>query len=93
MTWLTTRVFCHDCLAYVTACCRTLQECVLESGDTCDVKATATVVFADGADDASGGSSARGVDSISNKENLQKVASSARVEASDVRHFFFITCS
>lgn len=48
------------------------------------MSATATVVYAPGADDASGGSSARGVESISKKENLQKIASSAGVEASDV---------
>lgn len=59
------------------------QECVLENGDTCTVKATATVVYSSGED--SGGNSARGVDSISNKENLQKIASSAGVEGSDVR--------
>lgn len=45
------------------------------------------MVYEAGADDASGGSSARGVDSISQKENLQRVASSAGVEASDVSFF------
>lgn len=60
------------------------QSCSLDDGETCDVSATATVVYAAGADDASGGSSARGVESISRKENLQKIASSAGVEASDV---------
>ncbi|CAN0303644.1 unnamed protein product [Ectocarpus sp. 12 AP-2014] len=59
-------------------------ECVLENGDTCTVRATATVVYSPGADDDSGGSSARGVDSISNKENLQKIALAAGVEASDL---------
>lgn len=65
-----------------------LQECSLERGDTCNIKATAKVVYEAGAEDASGGSSARGVDSISNKENLQKIASSAGVEASEVRLLF-----
>lgn len=62
-----------------------LQRCSIDDGDTCNVSATATVVYAGGAPDASGGSSARGVESISRKDNLQRVASSAGVEASDVR--------
>lgn len=68
------------------------QSCSLDDGETCDVSATATVVYAAGADDQSGGSSARGVESISRKENLQKIASSAGVEASDVRELNFIRC-
>lgn len=52
------------------------------------MSATATVVYEAGADDAAGGSSARGVESISRKENLQKIATSAGVEASDVSSFF-----
>lgn len=68
------------------------QACSLDEGDTCNVTATATVVYEAGADDASGGSSARGVDSVSRKENLQKIATSAGVEGSDVSQHTRIGC-
>ena len=53
----------------------------------CTVTADATVVFTSGDDDSgstSGSSSARGVDNLSNKENFEKIATRAGVEASDV---------
>lgn len=68
----------------------TLQSCSLDDGETCDVSATATVVYAADDDDSSGGRSARGVENISRKENLQTVATSAGVEATDVRSFSLV---
>ena len=50
------------------------------STETCTVTATATVAF------EAGDSSARGVESLSVKENFEMIAESADVDASDVRN-------
>lgn len=65
---------------------RGLQEgvCSIDLGDACDVEATATVTFLTEVDGGSGESSALGVDSLSVKENFEKIGSSVGVEASDV---------
>lgn len=61
----------------------------------CTVAATAKVTFSSG-DETSGRSSARGVDNLSNKENFERIATSAGVEGSDVSAaslFFFPSCT
>ena len=57
--------------------------CDIDS-EVCTVAATATITFADGDSSSSGENSARGVDSLSNKENFEKIATSAGVEGSAV---------
>lgn len=60
-----------------------LQACSISEGETCDVSATATIVYEEG-DDTAGASSALGVDSLSNVESFQKIATSAGVDAEQV---------
>lgn len=61
--------------------------CSISDGDTCDVTATATIVYDEG-EDTAGASSARGVDSLSNVENFQKIATSTGVDAEQVNDHY-----
>lgn len=59
--------------------------CDPSAGETCKVTTIATTVFQPGEDDSSFVASARGIDSLLVKSNLETVAETMGVEASEVR--------